>query len=60
VNLYDNEDDALNRSAEFSSGYVEHRPGESIRCADYCAVAEFCAQRHAELAEREEAQAEAA
>ena len=23
---------------------IEYRPGESIRCADYCAVAPFCAQ----------------
>lgn len=23
---------------------IEHRPGESIRCANYCAVAQFCTQ----------------
>jgi len=67
VKLYDNEDDALTHSAEIPSGYVEHRPGESIRCADYCAVADYCAQRSAEIASREgtaneakRAQAEAA
>lgn len=60
VKLYDNEDDALTHSAEIPSGYVEHRPGESIRCADYCAVADVCAQRQAELAEREPDQAQAA
>ncbi len=60
VKLHANEDDALTHSAEIPNAYIEHRPGESIRCADYCAVAPFCAQRQAELAEREEAQAEAA
>lgn len=60
VKLHGTEDAALAHSAEVPSGYVEHRPGESIRCADYCAVAGVCAQRQAELAMREEAQAEAA
>ena len=60
VKLYDNEDDALTHSANIPRGYVEHRPGESIRCADYCAVAQFCEQRQAELAERESAHDEAA
>lgn len=60
VKLYDNEDDALAHSADIPNGYVEHRHGESVRCADYCAVAAFCAQRQAELAMREEAQDEAA
>jgi hypothetical protein len=23
---------------------IEHRPGESVRCADYCSVAQFCEQ----------------
>jgi hypothetical protein len=29
---------------------VEHRPGESVRCAGYCAVADFCSQWAAEKA----------
>lgn len=28
---------------------VEHRPGQSIRCAEYCTAYPFCAQAHAEL-----------
>lgn len=60
VKLHDTEDAALAHSAEIPNGYVEHRPGESTRCADYCAVAEFCAQRRAELTERQQAHAEAA
>lgn len=58
VKLYDNEDDALSHSSEIPGGYVEHRAGESVRCADYCAVAGFCDQRQTELDMREEAKNE--
>lgn len=52
VHLFNTEDAALLHSAKVPGGYVEHRHGESLRCADYCAVADYCAQRQAELAER--------
>ena len=55
VKLYDDHDAAWKHAAELQNGYVEVRPGESVRCADYCAVAAFCAQRQAELALRESA-----
>ena len=35
---------------DLKGGYVEHRPGEPIRCLHYCPVAGFCPQRQAELA----------
>lgn len=55
VKLHDTEQAAREHAATVPSGYVETRPGESVRCADYCAVAPFCAQRRAELAARERA-----
>jgi hypothetical protein len=37
-------------AVELGAGHtVEVRPGESVRCAGYCAVALFCPQRQAEL-----------
>lgn len=44
VKLYDSPGDAWAHSREIRNGYVEHRPGESVRCADYCSVAPFCRQ----------------
>jgi hypothetical protein len=44
VRLYDNEDDALAHTAEIRGGYVEHRPGEAVRCEHYCPVRDFCRQ----------------
>ncbi len=50
LRVLDTETAARELAAATPNGYVEIRPGESVRCADYCAVAEFCAQRRAELA----------
>jgi hypothetical protein len=50
LRVFGTEADARALAVQTPSGYVEHRPGESVRCADYCAVAPFCAQRRAELA----------
>jgi hypothetical protein len=52
VRVLDTEAAARDLAAQTPSGYVETRPGEAIRCADYCAVAPWCAQRRAELAAR--------
>ena len=61
VRVLDTEAAARELAAQTQSGYVETRRGESIRCADYCAVAAFCAQRRAELATHpDQDQAEAA
>ena len=57
VRVLDTEQDARDIAAGTPSGYVEIRHGESVRCADYCAVADYCAQRRAELAAREPASA---
>jgi len=51
VKLYDSQNDAWQHAREIQNGYVEHRLGESVRCADYCPVAQFCAQRQARLAQ---------
>jgi hypothetical protein len=59
IKLYDNEDDALAHVNTVPLGYVEYRQGESVRCADYCAVAPFCAQRRFELELREQDKAAA-
>ena len=53
VKLHDSQNDAWQHAREIQNGYVEHRPGESVRCADYCPVARFCSQRQAQLAQRE-------
>ncbi|MBK1633551.1 hypothetical protein CKO31_22955 [Thiohalocapsa halophila] len=55
--LHDTEQAAREHAATVPSGYVETRHGESVRCAEYCAVVPWCAQRQAEIAQR---QAEAA
>jgi len=44
VKLYDSQNDAGQHAREIKNGYIEHRPGESVRCADYCAAAPFCRQ----------------
>lgn len=43
LKLHDNEEDAI-QHAERIEGYVQHRPGENIRCDSYCAVSHFCLQ----------------
>ena len=45
VRVFDTEAEAQTLAATLSGGYVETRPGASVRCADYCAVRGFCAQR---------------
>ena len=45
VRVFDTEAEAQALAATLSGGYVEIRPGASVRCADYCAVRGFCAQR---------------
>lgn len=45
--LFDNEMDAMSFQVNNGKpGYyeVEHRPGERVRCASYCAVSQFCSQ----------------
>lgn len=50
VKLYEDRDLAQAHADDLKGGYVEHRPGEPIRCLHYCPVAAFCPQRQAELA----------
>ena len=40
---------AWDQARELKNGYVEHRPGEPVRCTGYCPVAGWCPQRQAEL-----------
>jgi hypothetical protein len=41
--LLDTLEEAEKVSMDMGNGYsVEHRPGESIRCMDYCSCCEFC------------------
>jgi len=42
--VFDNADDA-NRACVDKNQYVEHRPGLSVRCEDYCVVSKFCTYR---------------
>lgn len=44
VRLYDSEQEAIVHAASAKNLSVEHRPGESIRCANYCSAAPFCDQ----------------
>jgi len=39
---------------KFKNMQKEYRPGESVRCAKFCPVAEFCDQRAQELKERKQ------
>lgn len=32
--------------------FIQHRPGESVRCSKFCAVAKYCDQRQAEVEEQ--------
>lgn len=42
VKLYDNERDAKEHADESKGYWVEHRPGESVRCESYCAFKSSC------------------
>lgn len=46
VKLYDNKDDAGRAQGDYGAGhYIEHRPGNYVRCAgDYCLVSRWCKQ----------------
>lgn len=44
IKLFDTHEDALTAVTQ-SDQYVVERPGASIRCQSYCAVAAFCQQR---------------
>ncbi len=51
VKLYDNKEDA--ESAVIKGHYVEHRPGNAIRCSgNYCMVSAYCKQWQEELGSR--------
>lgn len=49
VKLFDSEDEAVGLlgKLEGDSHRIEHRPGVSARCADYCSVLPWCAQGQA-------------
>jgi hypothetical protein len=42
VKLCDTQDEAMCRVAENAALFVEHRPGEDIRCEGYCPVSDWC------------------
>jgi len=51
VKLHDTAEAAEAHAAELGGAhFVEHRPGVSVRCADYCPVSAFCNQYQAEQA----------
>lgn len=59
VKLHDTAEAAAAHVAELGGAhYVEHRPGQSVRCLDYCPVAAFCNQWQAEQARTAEAASE--
>lgn len=51
VKLHDNKEDAEAAARDAGSGhYVDHRPGNYVRCSgNYCLVAQWCRQYQAEL-----------
>jgi len=43
IRVFDNADEAEKMVADLGSGhYVEKRPGESVRCSEYCSCCDFC------------------
>ncbi len=44
LKLFDTEEEAVS-AVRSSDQFVETRPGASIRCENYCAVAQFCTQK---------------
>jgi hypothetical protein len=44
VKLYDKKEDAVNHASIDATLYVEDRPGEKIRCENYCSVSKYCSQ----------------
>lgn len=47
--LYKNETDAKTHAMQSDKLYVSVRPGESVRCAQYCSVNKFCTQYQREI-----------
>jgi hypothetical protein len=51
VRLFDDEDAANELAAELGKGhYVEHRPGESVKCQSFCLCNKFCNYCHENVA----------
>jgi hypothetical protein len=51
VRLFDDETEAESLAAEFGKGhYVEHRPGESVKCQSFCLCNKFCNYCHENVA----------
>jgi hypothetical protein len=44
VKLFDNPIEADQLASTSAALYVEHRPGEAVRCQDWCPVAHLCPQ----------------
>lgn len=44
IRLYDTEEPAVMHADTDPAYYVQHRPGESVRCVAYCSAAAFCSQ----------------
>ena len=42
VKLFDSEDLAKENLEALKGDYIEHRPGESRKCSDYCTVCQWC------------------
>jgi hypothetical protein len=43
VRLFDGKEEAEQKAAELGAGYfIEHRPGESVKCRHYCLCCNFC------------------
>lgn len=54
LKLFDNKEGA-DQYASAAGGYVELRPGKSVRCESYCRVVQFCEQYQKSLQVEEEA-----
>lgn len=44
IRVYNNAFDAELHAGQSSAFYVEHRPGEAVRCQDWCQVSHLCPQ----------------
>lgn len=42
IRKYDTPEEAERRANVTTGGYVQHRPGEAVRCKSWCDVASFC------------------
>jgi len=58
VRVLDNSDEAEKLAADLGAGHsVEVRPGESVRCTEYCSCCEYCDFYHNNVATANEAEA---